>query len=149
MLYITLKQAYEFETNSHILGSEHFGSLLLPEISSFINQCYNLGPNRHGFYSSSSLLDEDVLFPLPATQYCLTATMIFSGTRGPSSWSINLTSHLIPEAIFLTLFMTSTSSRKMIDPSGRKIRSISRRMSSSSHLQSRKLYFPTVDEKPS
>lgn len=73
----------------------------------------------------------DVEFP---TQYCLTATNIFSGTRGPSSWSTILVSHLIPPTIFLTLINTSTSSRNMTAPSGRKILSISRRMSSQSHL---------------
>ncbi|KAJ6351179.1 hypothetical protein OIU78_007166, partial [Salix suchowensis] len=72
----------------------------------------------------------DVEFP---TQYCLTATNIFSGTRGPSSWSTILVSHLIPPTIFLTLTRTSTSSRNITAPSGRRIRSISRRMSSMSH----------------
>lgn len=76
----------------------------------------------------------DVLFPLPPTQYCLTATNIFSGTRGPSSWSISLIVHLMPPAIFLTLFMTSTSSLKMTAPSGLNILSTSRSMSSSWHL---------------
>lgn len=69
-----------------------------------------------------------------ATQYCLTATSIFSGTRGPSSWSTILVSHLIPSTNFFTLIKTSTSSRNITAPSGRKIRSISRRMSSSLHL---------------
>jgi len=73
----------------------------------------------------------DVAF---ATQYCLTAISIFSGTRGPSSWSTILVSHLIPSINFFTLTKTSTSSRNITAPSGRKIRSISRRMSSSLHL---------------
>lgn len=81
---------------------------------------------------------EDVELVSPRVQYCLTATSIFSGTRGPSSWSINLRFHLMPPIIFLTLISTSTLSLRMTAPSGRKIRSISKRMSSNSHLYNKK-----------
>lgn len=68
------------------------------------------------------------------TQYSFTEIKIFSGTWGPSSWSSNLDFHRIPATVLLTLFSTSTLSRSMTAPSGRKIRSISRRISSTSHL---------------
>lgn len=70
----------------------------------------------------------------PATQYFLTANNTFSGTRGPSSWSTIFVFHLIPLTILLTLISTTSWSRKITVPSGRKIRSISRRMSTGSHL---------------
>ena len=82
---------------------------------------------------------EDVTFSV--TQYRLTANNIFSVTRGPSSWSMIFVFHLIPPTIFLTLTSTSAWSRIMTAPSGRKIRSISRRMSSALHLH--KLHIDT------
>lgn len=97
------------------------------------NVIYNLLWLYCEFSLASSEVHSSVDVPL-ATQYCLTAISIFSGTKGPSSWSIIFVSHRMPLAILLTLFKASTSSRKMTVPSGRKIRSISKRISSNSHL---------------
>lgn len=85
----------------------------------------------------------DVEFP-PVTQYCLTANKTFSGTRGPSSWSTIFESHLIPPMIFLIFTTVSTSSRKITAPSGLRILSISRRMSSALHLRFVCLFFSST-----
>lgn len=70
----------------------------------------------------------------PTTQYFLTANNTFLGIRGPSSWSTIFVFHLIVVAILFTWVRTSTLSRNMTAPSGRRILSISSRMSSALHL---------------